>query len=464
MVFSSLVFLSVFLPLQLLIYYLAPRSWRNYILLAGSLFFYAWGEVILIWVMIASILWNHFTAVWIDIAEDPGRKKRILTLGILANLAALGYFKYTDFFISNWNFISGMKLPLLHIVLPIGISFYTFQAISYLVDVYRKDTKAEKNPVNTGLYIAFFPQLIAGPIVKFHEIASQIRSRTESIPEFAAGMQRFLEGLAKKILIANVMGEMADTIFTSNISALTPADAWLGALAYTLQIFFDFSGYSDMAIGLGHMFGFTIPENFKYPYISTSITEFWRRWHISLSTWFKEYLYIPLGGSRKTQIVTLRNLLIVFAVTGFWHGAGWTFIIWGFWHGFFIIVERLLKLDKREFPFIAKIFLHLYLLLTVIIGWVFFRADDFSIASGILAKMFSFHKWQWISLPVSRLFIASFIAGILFSTLLPQKLYSFIREKFYTLLLWRFACCGLLFLVLLRLAKSAYNPFIYFRF
>ena len=464
MLFSSFIFLSVFLPLLLFLYYAMAREYRNHLLLAASLVFYGWGEPRLLAVMMISILWNYLAAMAIDRCRRKIPRQGLLTVGIAADLMLLIYFKYMDFFIQNLNFFCGLQLPLRHIIMPIGISFYTFQAISYLVDVYRSDVKAERNLCNTGLYIAFFPQLIAGPIVKFHEISGQIRQRTESLPEFSAGLQRFIEGLAKKVLIANVMGETADAIFSSAVCELTWADAWVGALAYSLQIFFDFSGYSDMAIGLGHMFGFTIPENFNYPYMSTTLTEFWRRWHISLFTWFKEYLYIPLGGSHCSRMAVLRNLLIVFAVTGFWHGASWTFVFWGLWHGFFIILERLLHLNKKPVRAEFRWLMHFYLLLAVIVGWVFFRADNFACSRDFLLKMFVWKGFEPMKFSLSPLFITMFLFGLLYSTTIPRRVYEHFRDSKIFTFVWRMICCGLLLLVMMRLASASYNPFIYFRF
>ncbi|MBR2719749.1 MAG: MBOAT family protein [Lentisphaeria bacterium] len=459
MLFSSLVFICAFLPLLLFIYYTAPRSWRNNILLASSLLFYAWGEVTLVWVMIASIIWNHVAALVIDRTRNDLLRKVVFAAGVIVDIAALGYFKYTDFFIENWNSLSGMALPLKHIVLPIGISFYTFQAVSYLTDVFRHDTPAEKNLLNTGLYITFFPQLIAGPIVKFHEISDYIRERSETLDKFAAGLQRFIEGLAKKVLIANVMAETADAVFSSNTAVLLPQEAWLGIFAYSMQIFFDFSGYSDMAIGLGKMFGFEIPENFNFPYTAASVTQFWRKWHISLSTWFKEYLYIPLGGSRAGRFRTLRNLGIVFLVTGFWHGAGWNFIFWGAWHGAFIILERIFKVDKKSIPVLGNI----YLLMVVLTGWVFFRAETFSSALLYIRRMFCFSAWNSGGMMVvSGTFAVMALFAVFYSTTLPRMIYNRLNKN--GLLVWRSVCCLLLFLVLLRLAGASYNPFIYFRF
>lgn len=464
MLFSSIVFLSVFLPLLLLIYYCSGKGSRNVILLAASLFFYGWGEPRLLSVMILSILWNYAVGIAIGRTRRDIFRKFLLSLGIIADLLCLGYFKYMDFFLENVNHLFHTDLRLLHIVMPIGISFYTFQAISYLVDVYRKEVEAEKNVLNAGLYISFFPQLIAGPIVKFHEIAGQIRDRKENLPEFSAGLQRFIEGLAKKVLIANIMGEMADTVFSRQAATLSFSDAWIGAVAYSMQIFFDFSGYSDMAIGLGRMFGFRIPENFNYPYVSATVTEFWRRWHISLSTWFKEYLYIPLGGSRCSKLATLRNLLIVFAVTGIWHGAGWTFLAWGLWHGSFILLERIFGLNKKVLPGFVRIFMHFYLLLVVLIGWVFFRADDFSYAFTYLERMFSAKGHVPATVMVTPLFLTILAVGLFFSTDLPRRIYDRFRDDPIFRIVWKFVCLVLLYLVFVRLAASSYNPFIYFRF
>ena len=463
MLFSSIVFLSVFLPILLTVYYISDKR-RNIVLLLFSLLFYGWGEPLLLSVMLLSIIWNYLTAILIEKINSNWKRITVLSIGILVNLLSLGYFKYMDFFILNINHFFKTNISLFHIVMPIGISFYTFQAISYLVDVYRKDVAAEKNIINIGLYITFFPQLIAGPIVKFHEISHDIKNRKESLSDFSAGMQRFIEGLAKKVLIANVMASMADTVFQRGIPELTSADLWLGAAAYSFQIFFDFSGYSDMAIGLGRMFGFKIPENFNYPYVSGTITEFWRRWHISLSTWFKEYLYIPLGGSRCSKIAVLRNLLIVFAVTGIWHGASWTFLAWGLWHGFFIILERITGLNKKEFHPAAAFFMHIYLLFVVLIGWIFFRADNFNYSFAFLKKMFSFERWNELTVTVVPFFILMFFAAIFFSTELPRKIYTKLKNHIVFMILWKTVCLFLLFLVLIRLASSSYNPFIYFRF
>ncbi len=465
MIFSSLVFLNVFLPILLFIYFLTPVHRRNMVLLIASLIFYAWGEPRLLSVMLVSVLFNYMTAQFLAPERKAPVRKLFVTLGIIGNLAVLGYFKYADFFIANINALTGFTIPQLHLILPIGISFYTFQAISYLVDVYRNDVPPEKNLPRLGLFITFFPQLIAGPIIKYHDISAQIASRRESFPLFSDGLVRFCEGLAKKVLIANVLGEYADTVFALESGALTPQTAWLGAAAYMLQIFFDFSGYSDMAIGLGKMFGFTIPENFNLPYISLNITEFWRRWHISLSTWFKEYLYIPLGGNRVGKFRNLFNLAVVFLATGFWHGASWTFLLWGAWHGFFILLERVTGLSKKSVPWYLRPFFRCYLLLTVLVGWVFFRADDLGYSVKYIKTMFNFPAFSLDGLPeIAGLTWFMFGAGILFSTALPRLIRDRLSKFCWFSPVWKLLTAALYMLVFLRLAASSYNPFIYFRF
>ena len=325
MLFSSMTFLFLFLPAVCAVYYLVPKRLKNDVLLASSFFFYAWGEPHYVFIMILSVFINYAGALLI---EKTNFKKLFLALTILLNLGFLGYFKYFNFLAENINLLLRRDIDPLKIIMPIGISFYTFQAMSYVIDVYRKTAPAQKNIYNLALYIVLFPQLVAGPIVKYHDIAAQIDGREEDIDKVYRGILRFIGGLAKKVMIANTLGAVADEIFAADLQYISVFLAWIGALAYMFQIYFDFSGYSDMAIGLCLVFGFKIPENFNYPYISKSITEFWRRWHISLSTWFKQYLYIPLGGNRISKARTAVNLMIVFLVTGFWHGASWNFILW----------------------------------------------------------------------------------------------------------------------------------------
>lgn len=377
MLFSSMIFLWLFLPLVFCSYYLIDKRFKNILLLISSIIFYAWGGVSYSLIMLSSIIINYIFALLIDKAIEDNNlknKKIYLALCIIINLSILGYFKYTNFIISIINSLSQNKIiELTNIILPIGISFYTFQALSYVIDVYRGHNKAQKNIFNLALYISFFPQLIAGPIVKYHDIENQILNRNESLENIFYGIKRFIYGLSKKVILANMFALSCDEILKQPADELGTALVWCASVLYTLQIYYDFSGYSDMAIGLGKMFGFNFLENFNYPYISKSIKEFWRRWHISLSTWFKEYLYIPLGGNRKRKLFTYINLLIVFFATGLWHGASYNFILWGLFHGFFLVIERIFLgklLEKNKLKFIN----HIYVIFVFVIGWVLFRA------------------------------------------------------------------------------------------
>ena len=343
MVFSSLTFLCIFFPIVVILYGIFPVKWRNFLLLAASLVFYAWGEPRYILIMLFSTVFDYINGrliEYFDKQQKQKAKKRVVIVSIIGNLGILAFFKYTDMLIVSWNQITASNLYLLKIALPIGISFYTFQTMSYTIDVYRGLVKAQRNLISFGMYVCMFPQLIAGPIVRYQTIADQIDERKENNAVWVAGMQRFILGLAKKVILANQIGRLWEEISTTQMAQLSTAGAWLGAIAYTFQIYFDFSGYSDMAIGLGKMFGFTFIENFRLPYTATSIQDFWRKWHISLSSWFKEYVYIPLGGNRRGTARTYVNLWTVFLLTGIWHGAGWTFIFWGIYHGLFNVLER----------------------------------------------------------------------------------------------------------------------------
>ena len=462
MIFSSLIFLWIFLPTTLGFYFLSKEKYRNALLLIASLFFYAWGEPVYVFIMILSILLNYVCGLFV--AKDKTRKPALL-LGVLINLGLLGFFKYSGFFTENVNQVFGLNIQIKKLPLPIGISFYTFQSLSYLVDIYRREVKAQKNIIKMGLFISFFPQLIAGPILKYHDIAEQINNRKCSWDLFNEGARRFILGLGKKVILANIMAQTADAIFNmesyNGISTLT---AWIGIFSYTMQIFFDFSGYSEMAIGLGKMFGFEIKENFNIPYVAQSIQDFWRRWHISLSTWFKEYLYIPLGGNRAGKIKTYRNLLIVFFMTGLWHGASWSFILWGLFHGFFIIFERIFPL-KRLLP--VAVFRWIYCMLVVMVGWVFFRVEHITDAFLYLKKMFIWTPgidfWEYLT----HEFICVGVLAILAAGLV-QTIYAHLPfEKAKGLLVKVVSpafCCVLLYLSILLLANNTYNPFIYFRF
>jgi alginate O-acetyltransferase complex protein AlgI len=483
MVFSSAVFLFGFLPIALLLYFLSPRFIKNITLLLISLLFYAWGEVFYLGVMILSIVSNYFFGILIYSSQKKlhGEKSSLLyvTGGILVNIALLASFKYLNFIADNINAVFSIagipSINLAPVHLPLGISFFTFQAISYIVDVYRKEVPAQRNIFNLALYISLFPQLIAGPIVRYHDVSLQITSRSHSSELFASGVQRFIYGLAKKMLIANPLGEVADPIFTLSGNDLTMPLAWIGILAYTLQIYFDFSGYSDMAIGLGRMFGFRFHENFNYPYIAASIREFWRRWHISLSSWFRDYVYIPLGGNRVSTVRVYTNLLIVFILTGFWHGASWNFLIWGLFHGVFLASEHAgLSNGLKK---IWKPVQHIYLLAIVIVGWVFFRANTLPQAIDYLQAMFNILNYQTTPYQFAQMIsyeaIYAFIIGVVLSTPtypLIRKYLAGISEHntfkiAYLIDLPRLAILfSLLFLSILKIASSTYNPFIYFRF
>ena len=387
MVFSSFVFLLAFLLLVLLIYYVCPGKVRNLVLLVASLLFYAWGEPVYVLIMLFSTVFDYTNGRLIEYFQNknrPGKAKVVLVIDLVGNLGILGFFKYADFVIGNINSITGAGLTLLHIALPIGISFYTFQTMSYTIDVYRKVVPAQHNIVAFATYVTLFPQLIAGPIVQYKTVAEELNDRKVSLTDFSEGAFRFTIGLAKKVLLANQIGSLWDTI--SQLQQMSVATAWLGAIAYSFQIYFDFSGYSDMAIGLGKMFGFHFLENFNFPYMSKTITEFWRRWHISLSSWFKEYVYIPLGGNRKGMGRQLFNIMVVWMLTGLWHGANWNFVLWGVYYGILLMIEKLflLKWLKKAPAWIG----HIYSMFLVVIGWTIFAQTDMSQLGRYLKTMF----------------------------------------------------------------------------
>ena len=466
MVFSSMVFLWIFLPIVMAVYFIIPKKFisaKNIVLLIASLLFYAWGEPVYVLLMLLSILFNYSMGILLYKLDC---KKLILVIDILGNLLVLGYYKYYDFLIDSINGIFGTEIPLKDIALPIGISFFTFQILSYIIDLYRGEIELQKNPINLALYISFFPQLIAGPIVKYHDISKALESREQSLEQVSEGVRRFIYGFAKKVLIANVLARTVDNIYALDISDVTSTFAWVAAVFYMLQIYYDFSGYSDMAIGLGKIFGFNFNENFNYPYMSWSIKEFWRRWHISLSSWFRDYLYIPLGGNRKGAVRTYINLIIVFFVTGLWHGAGYTFILWGLFHGLFSILERTPwgKVVEKIKPlgFIYSTFV-------VLMGWVLFRADTIQMALEMYRRMFGFgqytestYVWQEImynrsiATAVAAVLGCGFVQAILKKTGLDKKL-----KDSYLEIVWLVI---ILLLSIASLAANSYNPFIYFRF
>lgn len=466
MVFSSTIFLCVYLPLVLLGYYICPKKGRNLFLLIVSLVFYAWGEPKYVFLMIFSILVNYIFGRLMDKhRENKKRMKLMLVLSVVIDLGLLSVFKYTDFIITNVNAIFGSSFDLLNIALPIGISFYTFQAMSYTIDVYRNDVRVQKNLIDFGMYITMFPQLIAGPIVRYADVQDQLAERSVTTADFSEGIMRFVVGLGKKVLLANQMGAVWSEIYAlgGDISALM---AWTGAIAYTFQIYFDFSGYSDMAIGLGRMFGFKFPENFRYPYQSVSITDFWRRWHITLSTWFKEYLYIPLGGNRCGLARQALNLLIVWSLTGFWHGAGWNFVMWGLYYFVILFIEKLFLLKALDK--LPKFFRHVYALLLIIIGWVIFASDDVSVLLPFLGSMFGANGAiggmdVYTLLTKAALLVICCIA----STELPKRLFlsaaGAMNEK-AAFTIKSVMTIALLALSMILLIGDSYNPFLYFRF
>ena len=464
MVFSSMVFMCVFLPAVFVLHCILPgiRA-KNALLLLASVIFYAYGEPVYIILLFISTLLNYFCACGIDRFQN--HRKGILVLAVICNLGILIVFKYTDFILGMVNSVTGLHLPLPQIRMPIGISFFTFQAMSYVIDVYRETTKAQKNYAKVLLYISFFPQLIAGPIVKYHDVAAEIDQRTVTLDGVALGIRRFSAGLCKKVLLANTLGLVADNLFGASAGSINGAGAWLGAISYMLQIYFDFSGYSDMAIGLGWMFGFHFKENFNYPYISGTIREFWRRWHMSLSGWFLEYLYIPLGGNRKGKFRTVVNKMIVFLCTGIWHGAAVNFLFWGVYHGFFLMLEEYIPWIGKKGSAVKSFFQHVYALLVVCIGFVFFRAETMAQGCFWVRKMFTDFGWNAGAMSfalqqMTPVFLVT-LAGALIACCPVKKLIS--EKKWYGPVAYVCSLTGLV-ICILSLASGTYNPFIYFRF
>ncbi len=459
MVFSQTTFLFLFLPIVLILYYnplFKSNSFKNTILVISSILFYAWGEPVYVLLMIGSIIVN-----WLLGLKADGKKgKTIVTLSVIFNIGLLFVFKYSGFAVENVNLLLNLNLTVPKLSLPIGISFFTFQALSYVIDVYRHDGESQKNPMNVALYISFFPQLIAGPIVRYNTIAQQINRREESLSHFTEGTYRFIYGFLKKVIIANNVAIVADGIFDNEHNAV--ATAWLGAVAYTLQIFFDFSGYSEMAIGLGKMFGFDFSENFNYPYISRSVSEFWRRWHISLGTWFRDYVYFPLGGSRVSKPKLVRNLFVVWALTGIWHGANWTFFVWGLMFFVILTIEKLTGFTKK-----IGVFGHLYTLLIVIVGWVIFRSDNLGMAVDYLKNMVGIGTS--LTDDDTLFYLSNYrfylIIGVIFSFPIVPKIKDRLNlgKPVFNVIY------GIMLLILFLLAitfivKGSYNPFIYFNF
>jgi len=455
MVFSSIMFLFKFLPIALLLVYIAPKKYRNLVLFVLSLIFYSWGEVRYIFIMLASVIVDFTVSHQIDKhKESPKTMKRYLMMSVVFNLGMLIFFKYTGFFTENLNTLFKTNIPILEYTLPLGISFYTFQTMSYTIDVYRGRVEAEKNIIAFGAYVALFPQLIAGPIVKYRTIKEELQNPVLTIDKFNTGVKFFIAGLASKVLIANNIGLMWDEILM--LENLTMVTAWLGLIAFGLQIYFDFSGYSYMAIGLGHMLGFSFPENFNFPYISKSMTEFWQRWHITLGSWFKEYVYIPLGGNRKGTLKLVRNLFVVWFLTGFWHGADYNFILWGLFFFILLAIEKFFLLKYlQQSPLLSR----LYFIPLILIGWAIFAISDMQVLTHYLKTLFSFNIGNDFMYYLSNYGVVM-IAGIFFATPLFKQFIT--RERFA----WLLNVC-LLFGLLLSIAylvDSSYNPFLYFRF
>ncbi len=472
MIFSSLLFLFRFLPAVLLCYYIMPRSLRNLVLLLFSLVFYAWGEPVYIVLMLVSILVSYTGGLAVDRLKSEGRERgarAALVVSCAVSLSLLGFFKYADFAIGTVNSVTGAGLSLLKLALPIGISFYTFQTMSYTIDVYRGEAQVQKNLVSFGAYVAMFPQLIAGPIVQYKTIDEQLRSRRETSEEFALGIHRFMVGLGKKVLLANNAGELWETVSAMPYDSLPALTAWLGLAAYTFQIYFDFSAYSDMAIGLGHMFGFRFLENFNYPYISKSITEFWRRWHISLSTWFREYVYIPLGGNRVCRWKHVRNIMVVWLLTGIWHGANWNFLLWGVYYGILLLLEKFFL--GKYLQRLPAVFRHIYCMFFVMIGWNLFVFDDMGAGFAFMRALFGggglFGNRETLYLLINNAVLLVIL--VLGSTTLPKRLGGKLcaalagREAVMTVV------CGVFYAAVFLLSvawlvDASYNPFLYFRF
>ncbi len=468
MLFSSLTFLFGFLPILLLGYYVVPsRKFKNCILLVFSLLFYAWGEPKYILLMLVTILISYIMGLLINKYDSkPKVKKLLLIMSIILILAGLIFFKYTNFILENVIRVTKANITFIDIILPIGISFYSFQILSYVIDLYNKKVEVQRNIFSLALYVSLFPQLIAGPIVRYETVEDELKNRKENLPDILSGFKRFIVGLSKKIIIANNMGLIADSIFVLNNSNIGTLIMWLGVLAYTLQIYFDFSGYSDMAIGLGKMFGFHFLENFNYPYIAKSITDFWRRWHISLSSWFRDYIYIPLGGNRVSKLKWIRNICVVWLLTGLWHGASWNFVLWGAYFAIILLIEKIFLLKFIEKS--PKIIQWLYAIFLIMLGWVIFRCESMELMKNVLSKMFVYQKsdlLKFITENINLLFSMLFILpAIVVSFPIVPKL----KEKFNKSIIM-YAGYNLLILILFSinivfLTSSSYNPFIYFRF
>ena len=466
MLFSSIPFLYYFLAAVLLLYFIVPDKIKNIVLLLSSLFFYAWGEVRYVILMIIAIVMGYIFGLLIGKSTSDKQKKIFLVLAVVSSVGMLGYFKYADFFVTNFNAVTGLDVPLLKVALPIGISFYTFQIMSYVVDEYRGTAKVQYNPFSLATYVSMFPQLIAGPIVRYTDVAEQLEHREHSVDKAALGIRRFVIGLSKKILIANALGELCEIFKASGEKSV--AFYWIYAIAFTLHIYYDFSGYSDMAIGLGKIFGFDFIENFNYPYISRSITEFWRRWHMSLGTWFRDYVYIPLGGNRVSKVKWLFNILVVWFLTGFWHGASWNFIVWGLYFAVILMLEKMVLLPLLEKSGPLK---HIYVMLLVVISFVIFNAADMSEALAYIGGMFGAGEVPLISAEAVYYFQSNLwviLIAVIGATPFGKNLMSRLEQtKAGSVLVGVLEPVVLVILMLLCtafLVDGSFNPFLYFRF
>ena len=461
MLFSSIPFLYYFLPAVLIVYFLVPRFCKNAVLLISSLVFYAWGEPKYVFLMIATICLFYFCGLAMDKAKTRKMRKFWLTVSVVISLALLAIFKYADFFVDSFNAATGMRVPLLRLALPIGISFYTFQCLSYTVDLYRGHTKVQKNIISFGAYVALFPQLIAGPIVRYVDVARELDNRTHSLEDFSLGMRRFLVGLGKKILIANQLGQLTEIFRQSGEKSVV--FYWMYAIAFALHIYFDFSGYSDMAIGLGRIFGFKFIENFNYPYMSKSIAEFWRRWHMSLGSWFRDYVYIPLGGNRVKPLRWVFNILVVWMLTGLWHGAAWNFVLWGLLYAVFLLIEKWVPALQK----MPSVFRRIYVLLVVVLGFVLFNAADLSQAMSDISGLFGFGNVPFVNVETLyylRSYGLLFVVALIGATPLVKTVATKISQKPAGVVAEVLTMGLLLVLCTAYLVDGSFNPFLYFRF
>lgn len=466
MVFSSIVFLYIFLPIMLLLYFIVPSKFKNAIMILASLVFFAWGEIRYIFIMLVLAVMDFICGKQITKYQDNKKKKILfLMINVVVNLGILFFFKYADFIITNINNLTGLSIPLLNIPLPIGVSFNTFQSLSYVIDVYRGTVKCEKSFYNYLTYTTLFPQIIAGPIVRYETVDEELETKNISLDNFSAGMKRFIIGLGKKVLIANSVGALWNTIETGNYSELSMLFAWIGIISFALQIYFDFSGYSDMAIGLAQIFGMKFDENFNYPYISKSITEFWRRWHITLSSWFRDYVYIPLGGNRRGFAIQIRNILIVWFLTGAWHGASWNFILWGLYFGVILILEKLFLLKLLEK--LPKIIGHIYSIIIILVSWAIFAFEDLARVGEYIKAMFiNSNLWNSEALYYLQNYGLLILIGAICSIPLWKKLKEKIdRKNSKTLeVITTLGYVAIFVLSTASLVTNSFNPFLYFRF